>query len=389
MAEHGGPPRETFVARPHALYVESRALSASLIFLALGVLVGLVVFDGRTWSLFGGGSIGQVAAIVGALSAAIVFPIAYWPTTAGPHGWLTANAPRLTPTKRVFDTVGLSLSLAAIVLLSILTVFTLMESAFDGVRLDGLASSMCVGVAASISAYFTYLSGARVSATSLATVFVIFFCGGAVASMLATSDRRWFELNVSALGISVGVAGLTFNLTVALSGVILMVLCDYLVNDIDIFFRRQRHYRPWRTRVIRWSFLGMGASLVVVGLVPVNQSVMVHNIAANALTIIFVLMLVFSRSVVPGFPLMFYVSGWFLIVSLIIAAVLFYPAQYYNLTSYEMVTGVLIFCWIIIFVRTASAARSDSDAQQQAPGDAVSLEDGHRIALHQGTRHGQ
>ena len=70
---------------------------------------------------------------------------------------------------------------------------------------------------------------------------------------------------------------------------------------------------------------------------------------------------------------MFYISSWILVASMVLAAVLFYPVQYYNLTSYEMLTGALIFCWIIIFVRNASAALADSDQEQAHQQEAVAL----------------
>jgi len=336
-------------------------LLASVIFLVVGLSIGALALWGHVWPLFGANSVGQVAAAAGAMSAVLSFPVAYWPAVSGENGWLPPHTPKLSRGKRLFDTLGLALCHGAIILLAILTAFTLMQSAFDGVKLDVIAGSICVGVASAVSAYFAYLSGAKVSASSLATVFVVFFVSGAVASMLAASDSRWFDMNLSALGIADGLAGITFNLTVALSGVIMIALADYLVNDIDTVFRRRPVYRRWRTQVIRWSFLGIGISLLVVGTMTVNDSLIVHNIASNALTVIFALLLIVNRVIVPGFPVMFYLSGWILVGSMIVAAFLFYPVHYFNLTSYEMLTGSLVFCWIVIFVRNSSAALADGD----------------------------
>ena len=361
MALHGGPPRSSYIAPSRALRHEARALLASVIFLVIGLGIGALAMWGQFWPLFGANSVGQVAAAAGAMSAVLSFPVAYWPAVSGENGWLPPHAPKLSRGKRLFDTIGLALCHGAIILLAILTAFTLMQSAFDGVQLDVIAGSICVGVATAVSAYFSYLSGAKVSASSLATVFVVFFVSGAVASMLVASDSRWFDLNLSALGITDGLAGITFNLTVALSGVIIIALADYLVNDIDTVFRRRPVYRRWRTQVIRWSFLGIGISLLVVGVVTVNDSLIVHNVASNALTVIFVMLLILNRVIVPGFPAMFYISGWILVGAMIVAAFLFYPVQYYNLTSYEMLTGALVFCWIVIFVRNSSAALADGD----------------------------
>lgn len=361
MPMHGGPPRSSYIAPVRALEHESKALLAAAIFLGVGLVIGGVTLWGGSWPLFGAHSVGQVAAVVGAVSAILSFPAAYVPSVSGENGWHRRHTPHLSRTKRAFDTFGLAVCHGAIILLSILTVFTLMQSVFGDVKFDVLAGSICVGVASSISAYFSYLSGANVSSTSLANVFVVFLVSGGVASMLAATDSRWFDMNLSALGITDGFAGFTFNVTVALSGVIIIVLADYLVNDVDTVFKRRPHYRPWRTRVIRWSFLGLGVSLVTIGLVPVNQSLIVHNIAANALTVIFLFLLIFNWMIVPGFPAMFYIADWILVASLAVAAVLYYPVQYFNLTSYEMLTGSLIFCWIVIFVRNSSAALADGD----------------------------
>jgi hypothetical protein len=364
---HGGPPRTSYIAPVRALEHEAKALLAAAIFLGVGLLVGGLTMWGGVRPLFGANSVGKVAAAVGAISAILSFPAAYVPSISGEDGWHRRHTPHLSRTKRAFDTFGLAVCHGAIILLVILTVFTLMQSVFGDVKFDVLAGSICVGVASSISAYFSYLSGANVSSTSLANVFVVFLVSGGVASMLAATDSRWFDMNLSALGITDGFAGFTFNVTVALSGVIIIVLADYLVNDVDTVFKRRPHYRPWRTRVIRWSFLGLGISLVIVGLIPVNQSLIVHNIAANALTIIFLFLLIFNRLIVPGFPAMFYIADWILVASLAVAAVLYYPVQYFNLTSYEMLTGSLIFCWIVIFVRNSSAALADGDDVARVP----------------------
>ncbi len=357
---------------PHALRHEGRALLASVVFLFVGLTIGACAFWGHVWPLLGANSVGQVAGAAGAMSATLSFPLAYWPSISGENGWLPPHTPVLSRSKRVFDTIGLALCHGAIILLAILTAFTLMENAFTGVTLDVLSGSLCVGVASAVAAYFSYLSGSKVSASSLATLFVVFFVSGAVASMLAASDSNWYEKNLSALGITDGLAGVTFNLTVVLSGVIMIVLSDYLVNDVDTVFRRSVAYRPWRTRVIRWSFLAIGLCLVVVGTVTVNESLIVHNIASNALTVIFAVLLMLNRLLVPGFPAMFYGVGWLLVASMVFAGFLFYPVQYYNLTSYEMLTGALVFCWIVVFVRNSSAALADGDLMTPAaPGETV------------------
>lgn len=145
MAAHGGVPGGSCIVPRRGLEHESRALLVSVLFLCVGLLIGGLTMWGGLWPLFGANSVGQVAAAVGSVSAILSFPAAYWPSITGENGRLPLHAPRLSRTKRIFDTVGLALGHGAIILLAILTLFTMMQSAFDGVKLDVLAGSICVG----------------------------------------------------------------------------------------------------------------------------------------------------------------------------------------------------------------------------------------------------
>jgi hypothetical protein len=341
--------------------IEARALLLSLGGLGLGLLIGLASFwDSRT-PLFGQDSVGQAAAITGAGVTLFAFPLAYWPSISAPQEWVTPAAPRLSLPKRVLDTVGLTLAHSAIMLLGILTAFALIQGAFVGAELDAWAASAGVGLATSVAAYFAFLSGARVSSSSLAVVFVVFLTSGAVASMLTSSNPEWWKYNLSVLGVPTAASSFTFNATMCLSGLVMSVLADYLTNDIDLVARRHTHYRAWKTVAVRWAFVSIGLCLVVVGLIPVDVSLLVHNIAAKALGVIFIGLLALVPVLLPHFSRVFLVTSWIIALALVLATGLYYFGSYYNLTGYELLSASLIFSWIIVLVRTAAAAANGSD----------------------------
>ena len=62
---------------------------------------------------------------------------------------------------------------------------------------------------------------------------------------------------------------------------------------------------------------------------------------------------------VPSMPRVFVILGY-LYVAVIVVLGVFFAIGYYNLTAVELVAGVLIFSWIILFLRNAGAIRVEA-----------------------------
>lgn len=52
--------------------------------------------------------------------------------------------------------------------------------------------------------------------------------------------------------------------------------------------------------------------------------------------------------------------GWLFIAVILVLAVLF-AVGYYTRTAVELVAGILVFSWIILFIRNAAALKDDVD----------------------------
>ena len=60
-------------------------------------------------------------------------------------------------------------------------------------------------------------------------------------------------------------------------------------------------------------------------------------------------------------PRTFVLVGWlFLLITLTLS--IMFMVGYYTLTAVELVGGVLIFAWIILFIRNAAALQQDARA---------------------------
>jgi hypothetical protein len=47
------------------------------------------------------------------------------------------------------------------------------------------------------------------------------------------------------------------------------------------------------------------------------------------------------------------------LAAIVVAAVLWFPVGYYNLTAVELIAGLLIFSWLIVLIRNLAAVDAD------------------------------
>ncbi|MET1045075.1 MAG: hypothetical protein ABWX59_13265 [Microbacteriaceae bacterium] len=330
---------------------------AAAIALIIGSVVGAIVFGGRPAPLFGAGSVGLVAAITGVGVAVAAFVVSYTLSLRNPvNAWRRGVAlPRL-----ILDIVALAFTYAAIVLLLTLVAFSILQGAFVGLTLDAWAGSLSTGLVVAAFGYFVYLSASGITTYTLSTLLAVFLVSGAFTSMLTANDAKWWQYNFSTLGAGNGLSPTAFNLTMLLSGLVITTLADYLATDLDGWARRHPNYQRWRIAVLRWTLVAIGICLVMVALIPLNVSRLAHNTFATGMVVIFFGLMVGIRFLIPGFQTAFFAVTTAVLVALGIATVLYFPVRYYNLTGFEMISGALVFVWLILFARNVGAALADN-----------------------------
>ena len=112
----------------------------------------------------------------------------------------------------------------------------------------------------------------------------------------------------------------------------------------------------------------IGIFLACVGIFPVDEFFLVHNTVATGMAVIFAVIVVGLRWLVPAMPRVFVLLGY-VFVGVITLLGIFFAIGYYNLTAVELVAGVLIFSWIIVFLRNAGAMRPAHEAASGAEAD--------------------
>ena len=334
------------------LAVESEALLAGAFAAGVTGLIALFLFSGGVWPLWGGVSVGIVAAI-----AVLVVGIG-----AGATGyWRSRNLPgqewrhRLKPWKFSVDVGTVSAVHAIIGFILTLVVFVVLQRSFEGLVVDSWTSTGAVAVASGLAAYWIYLSVSSITTPKLAMLLIVFMASATLASMATAQDPQWWEYHFSQLGTAEDFSSSLFNLALIIGGAFVTTFALYVDRDLTTLVRQGVLERASAPRVVSVVFIVMGVLLAGVGLVPVNVSTPIHNFCAVGMSISFLTLLIGSPWILRGMPKRFFVFCTGGIVLLLASAVLFEPIGYYNLTAFELAAFSIIFGWISVFIRFVSA----------------------------------
>jgi len=351
--------------------LESSALVVGAIVFVIGAVVEALVYWNEPLEIAGRGSLGDFVAVGGALAAILAFVFGRVLL-----GRATAEGARYdhleSPGARLhwFDVFALAAAHGAIALLGWVGAADVLERSFQGAVVFPFPASMLAGVALALTAYACFLSAVRMTPMLLSLVLAVFLLVGALAAMLSSSDPLWWQENLSALGITNDISSLAFNLTLIVAGLIVTIIARYATAGLPAGTPKEARGR----RLVRYGLVLIGIFLACVGIFPVDQFLAVHNTVATGMAVAFVVLVIGLPWFVPSMPRVFVLLGYVYVGVIVVLAVLF-ATGYYNLTAVELVAGVLIFSWIIVFLRnTGTAGRADAAVRTDAAAPALEPE---------------
>ncbi|MEL4318392.1 DUF998 domain-containing protein [Leifsonia sp. YIM 134122] len=333
---------------------ESAALLVGAVGFVIGVVPALLVFWDREVPISGRGSLGDFAAVGSAITALLAFL----------YGGVLRRAQRGSAPGwrrlRWFDVAALCLAHAIIALLGWVGLAAVFSAGFEGAHLYAASAAVLAGVTMAISAYAAFLSAVNLTPMLLSLVLAVFLVVGALASMLSASDPLWWQKNLSTLGISDDISALAFNVTLIIAGVMVTTISHYATLGLPTTTHAELRGR----NLVRLALILMGILLACVGIFPVDENLQIHNLSATGMAIIYVVTVLSLRALVRSMPRVFLLLGY-VFVGVIVVLASFFVTGYYNLTAVELVAFVLIFAWVIVFLRSTGsmapvAAANDS-----------------------------
>lgn len=332
--------------------MESEALLAGVIAAGSGGLVAALLFAGSVWPLWGGLSVGLVAAIAVLLAGIAAGAVGYWRSRNLPgQQWRHL----LKSWKFTIDVATVAAVHAIIGFILTMVTFLLLQRSFEGLVVDVWTSIGAVAVASGLAAYAIYLSVSSITTPKLAMLLIVFMATSVLASMATVADPQWWEYHFSQLGTGDDFSSSLFNLALVVGGAFVTTFAIYVDRDLTTLVRLGVLQRASAPRIVSVVFIIMGVLLAGVGLFPVNVNPSVHNGCAVGLSLSFLGLLIGSPWTLRGMPGRFFVICTGAIVLLITSALLFEPVAYYNLTAFELAAFSIIFGWISVFIRFVSA----------------------------------
>lgn len=334
---------DTDVAGERSL--ETLALGVGAVAFILVGVVSLVVFRFGSAPIAGPGSLGSYSAVAAAVVAVLAFVAGRWLMRAGE---------RLTFLD-VVDVAALSFAHAVIALLTWTLLADILERGFIGAEVFALPVIVLSGAVGALTAYVVFYSATHMDLQLLAIVLAVFLSEGIIASMLTASDPQWWKENLSALGMTNDLSALAFNLTLIVGGIIVTTLSRYATRGIPTT-------NPKGIGRVRVSLIVVGIFLAMVGVFPVDRFFGIHTAAASGMAVAFGILVGNLHRWIPGLSRAFIVLGWVFIAVIVVLGI-FFAVGYYTLTAVELVAGVLVFAWIILFIRNAAALQLDARAR--------------------------
>lgn len=332
--------------------VETEALIGGAIAAGVSGIVAAIIFAGDVWPLWGGLSVGIVAAVAVVATGIALGATGYWRARNLPgQEWRH----RLRSWKFTIDVATVSSVHAIITGILTITTFVLLQRSFEGLVVDVWIGTGAVAAAAGLSGYWIYLSVSSITTTKLASLLVAFMATSTLASMATSQDPQWWEYHFSQLGIADDFSSSLFNLALIVAGAFVTTFALYVDRDLTTLVQEGVLVHSWAPRVVSIVFIVMGVMLACVGLFPLNVSILLHNSSAIGMSLSFLGLLFTAPWVLRGMPRRFFVFCAVSIVVLLGGAVLFEPVGYWNLTAFELLAFALIFGWIAVFIRFVDA----------------------------------
>lgn len=329
---------------------ESDAIWATVICFLVGTGIGTLLLWGNPRPLAGDGSVGLPVAAVAGVIAAASFVVSTALHRRGEH----AAMPRWQVIISAASAVALTIAFAGVTSLGVLLASEVLGVGLQGVELPALGGGIITGVASALGGRLTFGAGIGLHSVDLATLLFTYLVIGTLFAMLTAADPRWWETNFSQLGIGAG--SWVFNGTLVVAGLLTATVGSYIGRDLHRILGDEALGRIAWT-VALWAATGL--ALAGVGLFPLEDIVVLHNIAAVSTLVLFVASGVLTTTVMPGPPRPLLITTAGVALLLVIAFVGADTFHLYSVTVLETIVIGLGLLWLTTLVRVLAVLTPD------------------------------
>lgn len=320
---------------------QARALWATAICFAVGVLAGTAVLWGAARPFSGDGSVIIPTALVAGVISAAAFVVSTRMHRAGE----TAPMPLWQTLVSNVSEAAVTLALAGVTGLGVLLAGEVLATGLQGLELPPIGGGAFTGVASAIGGRLAFRTGIRLGTRDIAGLLFAFLIIGTLFAMLTAADAAWWESSFSDLGIGAG--GWAFNGTVIIAGLLIATTGSYLGRDLHRMLGDPA-LRGIAAVVLAWA--GAGLALAGVGLLPLDRVPIAHAIAAFATLALILAAAIMTTSLMAELR-MLRILTTVLVVLVALAVALAFGFGMLSVAALEAVVVGLVLLWLATLVQ--------------------------------------
>jgi hypothetical membrane protein len=327
------------------------ALAAGVVGAVYGFIVSLVVAD---LALAGGeASFAFLAAAGSAIVAGIVSGAGYWrardlPGQEWRHG--------LAPWKFTVNVISVVIVHVALAFVATYALYRVLALGFIGLPVVTFWAVVLMAVTLGLSAWIVLLSVSRMTTQRMSSLLMAFIVIGTLTAMVTTPDPQWWMVHFSHLGsFEDDLSSWVFNGTLMAGGLLVTTFAVYISNDMRELVEAGSLTNQRSPRIVSTLFVVMGIMLALVGVFPVDVNLLMHNLSAMGMAVMFLVLLIGGPNFLKGMPRTYFAASWAFLTAMVASVVLF-AIGYFSLTAFEILVFSLIFGWIAVFIRFLGVA---------------------------------
>ncbi|WP_091704734.1 DUF998 domain-containing protein [Microbacterium sp. cf046] len=338
----GVAPAPTLRAESEAIYA---AAGAGVLGAIYGLVVALIAPDMPLAD--NEGAFGLLAAIGAGVVAAAASATGYWRSRNHPGQEWRRSLPSW---KFTVNTISVVVVHTALAFLATYAGFRLLGMGFIGLPVITFWAIVLMTVTLGLTAYIVYLSVSKMTTQRMSSLLMSFIVIGTLTAMLTTPDPEWWKVHFSHLGTFDDLSSWVFNGTLIAGGLLVTTFAVYIANDMEALVRAGVLQNQRSPRTVSTLFVVMGIMLACVGIFPVDFSLLLHNLSATGMAVMFLVLLIAGPKLLRGMPRTYFLSAWAFLAATV-ASVILFIVTYFSLTAFEIIVFALIFGWIAVFIR--------------------------------------
>ncbi|GEK80015.1 DUF998 domain-containing protein [Agrococcus baldri] len=348
-------------ARGEAARRESQATLAAWVCFAAGLALGLVALAGDARPIsgdLGQPTVAQPAAGIAALIAAAAFAL----STLLHRRHETSPMPRWQRVVSHVSSVALTLAFAGVSAMAVLAGGEILALGLQGFEVPAIGGALLTAIASAASGWLAFQAGIELRTRDLATLLFAYLTIGTVFAMITAADPRWWEQHFSELGSGDG--AWAFNGTLVVAGLLVATIGSYVGRDLHRWLGDDR-LRSIGAVVALFALTGL--SLAAVGLFPLSDGRLLHNLAAFGTLGLFAVTAAVVTLVMPGPPRAMLLTSIGAGVAMAVALLLWRPGEVYSTAGLEAIAVGVIFVWMTTLVRTLAACAPSASRPSARP----------------------